>query len=293
MTRGSGPMKIPRFLSALQMSAPQIVGLVLVAVGATLLILAYSAQSNIDEIGATNDPVLQHQVSVYENQRNLCVVGGIGFVFMGMFAIAMLSEPSMPALLSQSGMISTSRMTNETAQGLQLKGNACYLPAKHGLTRERIFIPAPIENPVAPLALSDDLIMSPGKDGSTPGMLMEPLGYELLNRIESELDANLLNTGLEAAEGTLQILKHGLGMMKDFHFKDREGKTVLRVEYSGLIDACRTVRKERPDTCRQVGCIGCACLFTAAARATGKIVFVENVDNSRDTVVFTLALKEW
>jgi hypothetical protein len=286
-------MKIPRFLSALQMSAPQIVGLVLVAVGATLLILAYSAQSNIDEIGATNDPVLQHQVSVYENQRNLCVVGGIGFVFMGMFAIAMLSEPSMPALLSQSGMISTSRMTNETAQGLQLKGNACYLPAKHGLTRERIFIPAPIENPVAPLALSDDLIMSPGKDGSTPGMLMEPLGYELLNRIESELDANLLNTGLEAAEGTLQILKHGLGMMKDFHFKDREGKTVLRVEYSGLIDACRTVRKERPDTCRQVGCIGCACLFTAAARATGKIVFVENVDNSRDTVVFTLALKEW
>jgi hypothetical protein len=183
-------------------------------------------------------------------------------------------------------MISTSRMANETAQGLQLKGNACYLPAKRGLTRERIFIPAPIENPAAPLALSDDLVMSPGKDGSTPGMLLEPLGFELLNRIEGELDANLLNIGLEAAEGTLQILKHGLGMIKDFHFKEREGKTVLRVEYSGLIDACRKVRKERPDTCRQIGCIGCACLLTAAARATGKVVCI-------DTVVFTLTLKEW
>ncbi len=293
MTRGSGPMKLPRFLSALQMSAPQIVGLALVAVGIVLLILTYSAQSSIDNIGATNDPVLQHQVSVYENQRNLCLVGGIGFVFMGMFAIAMLSEPSMPSLLPQSEMISASRMTNETTQGLQLKGNACYLPAKHGLTRERIFIPAPIENPTAPLALSDDLVMSPGKDGSTPGMLLEPLGLELLNRIERELNSSLLNIGLEAAEGTLQILKHGLGMMKDFHFKERDGKTVLRVEYSGLLDACRRVRKEKPDTCRQVGCIGCACLLTAAARATGKIVSIDNVDNSRDTVVFTLTLKEW
>jgi hypothetical protein len=286
-------MRLPKFLAVFQMSAPRIVGLALVSVGILLLILTYIAQSNIDEIGATNDPVQQDQVSVYENQRNLCLVGGIGFVFIGMFAIAMLSEPSMPALLSQSEMISTSRMANETAQGLQLRGNACYLPAKRGLTRERIFIPATIENPAAPLALSDDLVMSPGKDGSTPGVLLEPLGLELLNRIERELDANLLNIGLESAEGTLQILKHGLGMMKDFHFKEREGKTVLRVEYSGLIDACRMVRKERPDTCRQVGCVGCACLFTAAARATGKVVSIDDVDNSRDTVVFTLTLKEW
>ncbi len=286
-------MRLPRFLSVLQMSRPQIVGLVLAAVGILLLILTYNAQSNIDEIGATNDPVLQDQVSIYENQRDMYLVGGIGFVFMGLFAIAMLSESSMPALLSRSEMISASMMTNGIVQGLQLKGNACYLPAKHGLTHERIFIPAPADNPAAPLALSDDLVMSPGKDGSAPGVLLEPLGSELLNRIERELDANLLNTGLEAAEGTLQILKHGLGMMKDFHFKEREGKIVLRVEYSGLVDACRSVRRDRPDTCRQVACIGCACLLTAAARATGKVVCIDDVDNSRDTVVFTLALKEW
>ncbi len=293
MTKGSVPMRLPRFLSVFQMSVPQMVGLALVAVGILSLILAYVAQSNIDEIGATNVPTLQDQVSIYENQRNLYLVGGIGFVFMGMFAVAMLSEPSMPALLSQSEMVSTSRIANETVQALQLNGNASYLPAKRGLTRERVFIPASAENSIAPLALSDDLVMSPGKDGSTPGMLLEPPGYELLNRIEQELDASLVNVGLEAAEGTLQILKHGLGMMKDFHFKEREGKIVLRVEYSGLIDACRKVRKEMPDTCRQVECIGCACLFTAAARATGKVVCIDEVDNSSDTVVFNLTLKEW
>ena len=286
-------MKLPRFLTASKMSAPQFVGLALLAIGILLLILTYNAQSNIDEIGATNDPVLQDQVSIYEDQRNLYLVGGIGFVFMGMFAIAMLSEPSMPTLLSQSAMISTARTANGTAQGLQLKGNACYLPARHGLTRERIFIPAPIENPSAPLALSDDLVMSPGKDGSTPGMLLEPLGLDLVNEIERELNASLQNIGLEAAEGMLQILKHGLGMIKDFHFKERDGKTVLRVEYSGLLDACRKVRKEWPDTCRQIGCVGCACLLTSAARATGKVVCIDEVDNSKDTVVYTLTLKEW
>lgn len=64
-------MRIPKFLSASHMSTPQIVGLALAAVGTLLLILTYNVQSNIDEIGATNEPTLQHQVSVYEDQRNL------------------------------------------------------------------------------------------------------------------------------------------------------------------------------------------------------------------------------
>jgi len=81
--------------------------------------------------------------------------------------------------------------------------------------------------------------------------------------------------------------------MRDFHFKEREGKTILRVEYSGLLDACRTVRAERPDTCRQMACVGCSCLLSAAARATGRLVRVEDVDNSRDEVAFTLAIREW
>lgn len=237
-------MRLPGFLSRTRMSAPQLVGLALLATGALLLILTYNAQSNIDDIGATSDPVLQDQISMYEDQRNLFLVGGIGFVFIGLFAIAMLAEPSMPAMLPQSEMVSAARTANETVRGLQLKGSACYLPAKHGLTRERIFIPAPVMIPTAPLALSDDQVMSPGKDGSTPGMLLEPLGLELLNRIEHELNANLANIGLESAEGTLQILKHGMGMIKDFHFKERDGKTVMRVEYSGLIDACRNVRRK-------------------------------------------------
>ena len=286
-------MRLPGFLSRTRLAAPQVVGLALVAAGILLLIIAYGAQSRIDKIGATNDPLLQNRVSTYEDQRNLCLVTAIGSIFMGLFAMTMLAEPALPTLISHSSMVSTAMMASEAARGLSLKGNACYLPARHGLTRERIFIPVTTGNTTAPGALSDDLVMSPGKDGSTPGMLLEPLGLDLLNRIESELNTSLMNSGIQGAEGALQILKHGLGMMKDFHFKERDGNTILRVEYSGLIDACRKVRKEKPDTCRQVECVGCACLLTAAARATGKLICVDEVDNTRDTVVFTLTLKEW
>ena len=96
-----------------------------------------------------------------------------------------------------------------------------------------------------------------------------------------------------SAEGVLQVLKHDHGIIRDFHFKERDGRTVLRVEYKGLLGACRSVRKEMPDTCRQMACAGCSCLLAAAARATGKRVEVEGVDNSQDTVVFTLRLSDW
>jgi hypothetical protein len=286
-------MKLPGFLSRTRLTASQLVGLAFVLVGILLLILAYDAQTAIDDIGATNDLVLQHRVSMLEDQRNVYLVSSIGALFIGLFAVAILDEPSMPRTVSESEMISTALMASETLAGLSLKGNATYLPAKHGLSRQRVFVPAKSNSAIPPNALSDDLVMSPGKDGSTPGMIVEPFGLRLLDNIEKDLGTELKGVGVEAAEGTLQILKHGLGLMKDFHFKERDGRTVLRVEYSGLLDACRTVRKEKPDTCRQLSCVGCACLMSAAARATGMIVKVEEVDNTKDMVEFTLKLEEW
>ncbi|HUU07479.1 MAG TPA: hypothetical protein VMW88_03625, partial [Thermoplasmata archaeon] len=142
-------------------------------------------------------------------------------------------------------------------------------------------------------ALSDDMAVAPGRDGSSPGMLMEPPGLKLLETIEEDYGAVFSGTDIESVEGNLQVLKHSLNLLKDFHFKERDGKTLLRVEYGDMLSACRSVRRDMPDTCRQVACIGCSCLLLAVARATGKVVKVENVENSDDTVIFTLQLREW
>lgn len=280
-------------LPALRLSRPRLFGLALVVAGLVLLLLALDAQNSIDEIGETDDPVLEERLLRLEDRRNAFLVTSIGTVFLGMFGIAVLGEPSTPTLVTEGQMVAAARMTGGVLRALSLTGNSQYLPAKHGLEKEKVFVPATKGAAVPPKALTEDMVLSPGKDGSTPGVLVEPLGLGLLDSLEAELRTKVADAGLDAAEGTLQILKHGTGMLRDFHFKEREGKTVLRVEYSSLLDACRTVRKELPDTCRQMQCVGCSCLLAAAARATGKAVAVEEVDNSKDTVVFVLELREW
>jgi len=278
---------------SIDISSSRVIGIGLIVVGIALIAFAYSAHAEILKIGETSDPALLHRISVLEDQRNFGVVSSVGFIFLGLFAIATLNEPTSPRIVSESEMVAAARMANGMTAGLKLSGNAAYLPARHGLTKERIFIPATKTGMKPPNALSDDLVLSPGKDGSSPGVVLEPLGLGLLDRVEKELETSINNAGLEAAEGTLQLLKHGLNVVKDFHFKERDGRWLLRVEYGELREACRTIREEKPDTCRQMACIGCACLLTAAARATDKLVEVQNVANETDDIVFTFGLLDW
>lgn len=270
-----------------------IIGLLLVIFGLFLLALGLSSQLNIDSIGATTDPALLERVSQLESERDMFILTASGAIFLGLFVSFILSEKKIASVVPEEQMVSTAKAARDILSGLSLVGNASYLPAKHGLTREKLFIPA-TSSPVAPpLALSDDLTLSPGKDGSAPGLLIEPLGMRILNSLESQLGLKVADTDAEHVEGDLQTLKHGLSIMRDFHFKERDGKTILRVEYSSFADPCRSIRKEWPDTCRQMSCVGCSCLLTALARATGKIVRIDEVDNKEDTVVFTLSLLEW
>jgi hypothetical protein len=274
-------------------SPPLLMGVALVVFGAILLILGVSAQLDIDSIGATTDPALQERVSQLEGERDLYILTAAATIFLGMFTALILTDRSISSVVPESQMTSAAKGAKDTLSGLSLAGNAVYLPARHGLTREKMFIPAS-NGPVSPpTVLSDDLTLSPGKDGSVPGLLIEPTGMRLLNSIESELGCKVEGTDAEFVEGTLQILKHGYSLMRDFHFKERGGRTIMRVEYSGFRDPCRRVRKEWPDTCRQMSCVGCSCLLTALVRATGRIVKVDEVDNKDDTVVFTLSLLEW
>ncbi len=279
--------------ATIAITPPLVMGLVLVGLGIFLLVLGLSAQLDIDSIGATTDLALQERVSQLESERDLFILTAAGTIFVGLFMSFILTEKKIASVVPESQMIASAKGAKDILSGLSLAGNAVFLPAKHGLTREKVFIPAANGSTSPPTVLSDDLTLSPGKDGSAPGLLIEPTGMRLLNDLESQLGLKVADTDAEFVEGGLQILKHGLSIMRDFHFKERDGKTILRVEYSDFSEPCRLIRKEWPNTCRQMSCVGCSCLLTALARATGKIVKIDEVDNREDTVVFTLSLLEW
>ena len=101
--------------------------------------------------------------------------------------------------------------------------------------------------------------------------------------------------------GTAQVLGRDV-RASGIHLRGRIGYMPERnamvpglngIEYAALADACREIREELPDTCRQMSCIMCSCIITAIARATGKAVRVKSVDNSQDRVVFHLELRDW
>lgn len=268
--------------------AGRVLGIVFVVIGIIVLLLAVAANSDASTIGASTDPALVQKYNDLTHQRDLYIILGISAFFLGAFSLTIMAERSISPAPSEAEMISQARVASQILAGLSLAGNAAYIPKRGALTSERIFIPATRDKLRLPSSLTDDLVFSPGKDGSTPGALLSPAGIDLLAAVEKEIGRSVAGIGLEALEAELQMLRFGFGIMKDFHIKERDGKIVYRVEYSGLARACKTVREELPDTCRQMSCFGCACVLAGIARATGKAIRIESVDNARDRVVFQL-----
>lgn len=268
--------------------AGRILGIIFILVGIAMCIAAYAANSEVAAIGVSDDPELIQKFNDFAHQRDLFTILGISAFFLGAFSFTLLSEKSINPLPAEAEMISQARMASQIISGLNLNGNAVYIPARDALTSERIFIPATKIRMKLPNAITDDLVLSPGKDGSTPGAILSPSGADLLTTCEEETNNKFTGIGLDALESNLQILRYGYGLMKDFHITDEKDGIRLRVEYSGLRDACRTVRKEFPDTCRQFSCFGCAAILAGIARATGHAVKVRDVDNSQDRVLFKL-----
>lgn len=268
--------------------AGRIMGIIFIAMGIALALIALSAHTEASGIGSSTDPGLMQKFADLTHLRDMGLILSIAAFFLGTFSFTILAERSINPTPSEAEMVSQARIARQMLAGLNLKGNAVFVPAGGPLTEEKIFIPASDTKSKLPSALTDDLIFSPGKDGSMPGAFLSPTGLDLLAECERETGRKLSGIGLEPLEAELQSLRFGFGLMRDFHIKERDGKIVLRVEYSGLKNACRKVRTELPDTCRQMSCFGCSCIMTGVVRATGKTVRVAKVDNSKDRVVFDL-----
>jgi len=269
-----------------------VIGGVFIAAGVASFLLAYSANADIADLSPTTDQAILQHISDLKDLRGLYINLGFGAVFIGIFTVFVLTGRTLPAEIAQRQMMSQAKMTHELVSNLNLKGNAAYIPAKFALTREKVLIPA-TDNALSLPIMTDDLVFSLGADKATLGIFLTPSGLDLLDGFERDLDVSNKDVGLEALEGNMQIAKLGLGLVKDFKVKEREGEVILRIEQSSFYDACRTARATMPDVCRQVACPICSAFMTGIARATGKIAKITSVENETDRVQFHMKLVEW
>lgn len=263
-----------------------------IAAGLLSLILALSAHMGALELMPTTDPDDLQRISDLEDQRAVMVNLAFGALFVGVFTIFVMTERTLPADIAQRQMMSQVRLTNELVENLNLKGSAAYIPAKYALTREKVLIPA-TDNTLSMPIMTDDLVFSLGADRATLGIFLTPPGVDLLDGFERDLAVSNKDVGLEAFEGNMQVAKLGMGLVRDFKVKERDGETILRMEHAAFADSCRTVRALMPDVCRQAGCPICSALLTGIARSTGKIVKIKSVENDTDRIQFHLELVPW
>lgn len=269
-----------------------VLGLALVAAGLVSLFFAVSAHLDVLDLMPTTDPDDLQRISDLEDQRAVLLNLAFGALFLGVFAMFVMTERTIPADIAQRQMMSQVRLTDELVTNLNLKGSAAYIPAKFALTREKVLIPAKDSSLALPI-MTDDLVFSLGADRATLGIFLTPPGLDLLDGFERDLAVSNKDVGLEALEGNMQIAKLGLGLVRDFKIKERDGETILRIEHSAFADSCKTVRALMPDVCRQAACPICSAFLTGVARSTGKIAKVKRVENDTDRIQFHLELIPW
>ena len=269
-----------------------VLGGAFIAAGLVSLFLAVSAHMDALGLVPTTDPEDLQLISDLEDQRAVFLNLAFGALFLGVFAIFIMTERTLPADIAQRQMMSQVRLANELVTNLNLKGSAAYIPAKFALTKEKVLIPAK-DNSLSLPIMTDDLVFSLGADRATLGIFLTPPGLDLLDGFERDLEVSNKDAGVEAFEGNMQIAKLGLGLVRDFKVKERDGETILRIEHSAFADSCRTVRAIMPDVCRQAACPICSAFLTGIARATGKIAKVKSVENDTDRIQFHLELVPW
>jgi len=269
-----------------------VLGLAFIAVGIISLSFALSAHLEVLDLIPTTDPEDLQRISDLEDQRAVLLNLAFGASFLGVFALFVMTERTLPADIAQRQMMSQARLLNELVTNLNLKGSAAYIPAKFALTHEKLLIPSS-DNSLALPIMTDDLVFSLGADKATLGVFLTPPGLDLLDGFERDMAVSNKDAGLEAFEGNMQIAKLGLGLVKDYKIKERGGETILRLEHSAFVDSCRSIRALMPDVCRQAGCPICSAFLTGIARSTGKIVKVKRVENDTDRMLFHLELIPW
>jgi hypothetical protein len=92
---------------------------------------------------------------------------GFGAIFIGLFAIMVITEKSIPKKINDAMLLSSMELLNSITENLDLKGNGLYIPAGGSLTKERVFIPVKEEKSYNLPTLDDDTVFVTGTSGSS------------------------------------------------------------------------------------------------------------------------------
>jgi len=269
----------------------RITGVVLLAIGAVITLLAYRSYSL--------SPI-----------ANVLLMVGIGALFVGAVTVFLNTERFISQKVAEDLNLSSVIVVDDLLRDLRVKNHGIYLPSSMTGTNVKVFIPLRREYEVpSKMHLTEDRaflidLANPAQEG----VLLKPLGYHLFAHTSRDLkvdwrDARIETEGAEEhqqdgepqdtlAEKLNDVLVKGLELADKVVVSQSDGELSVRLKNTPYIGTCHSVGEEAPQVCEQIGCPLCslvACIFTEYADAASVIELARGEDQDIAVVCRRLA----
>ena len=134
---------------------------------------------------------------------------GFACILLGVFVMVMVTDWVVPQQLGEAQEAGAVEAVKALIHGLNLEGNAVFLPRSGLLAEERVFIPMQLDNLRVPY-LDSEIVVAKGSDGKHIGVSIPPSGLTLLKSVDSEdvfsdLGWNTINENLQRFVGVNMV----------------------------------------------------------------------------------------
>lgn len=209
--------------------------------------------------------ILTFKGAIETNQS--LINAGIGGVFLGVVVLTFSTSDYVKYDAFKAVVLPYFELVKNMIDSLDLKSKAVYIPPYSNLPDGGVFIPLhkDFDIDLAKLDKNTMFIVDVGREKEM-GLLITPLGKELVKMYESYSELDFTNAGLHIVENASAVLR-SLGLAKSLTVEESDGK--IKVYIEGVkINNCSKI-------CEQIACPICSSILLSIAKALQELIIVE------------------
>jgi len=192
---------------------------------------------------------------------------GIGGVFLGVVVLTFSTSDYIKYDAFKAVVLPYVGLGRNLVNVLELKNKAVYIPPYSNLPEGGVFIPLhkDFDLDLAKLDRNTMFITDVGREKEM-GLLLTPLGKELMKMYESYSEMDFTNAGLHVVENASAVLR-SLGLAKSVTVEESEERIKV------YVDGVRTNTCSK--TCEQIACPICSSILLSIAKSLQELILVE------------------
>ena len=210
--------------------------------------------------------VLTFKGAVNANQSMINT--GIGGIFLGVVILTFSTSDYIRYDAFRAVIQPYAELTRNLTETLELKNKAVYIPPFSNLPEGGVFIPLhdDFDVDLAKLDQRAIFITDVGREKEM-GLLLAPLGRELMRMYENYSEMEFTNAGIYVVENASAVLR-ALGLAKSATVEEDEDRIKIYVE-GVKVETCSA-------SCEQIACPVCSSILLSIAKSLQELILVEN-----------------